>query len=58
LALIDHGQRSASAIAKTDCKIVPLDEKRFLYMVQETPNFALQVMQIMAERLRRMDAYL
>lgn len=52
MALIDNSPRSASAIAKTDCKIVPLDQRRFQFLVQETPFFALQVMTIMASRLR------
>jgi CRP/FNR family transcriptional regulator, cyclic AMP receptor protein len=53
LALIDRSVRSASAVARTDCKLVPVDAKRFQYMVSQTPFFALQVMAIMAERLRR-----
>lgn len=52
MALIDHEPRSASAIAKTACKLVPVDQKRFTFMVQQTPFFALQVMRIMADRLR------
>lgn len=53
LALIDKKPRSADAVAKTDCKLVPLDEKRFTYLIQQTPFFALQVMRIMSERLRK-----
>jgi CRP/FNR family cyclic AMP-dependent transcriptional regulator len=53
LALIDRTGRSATAIALTDCKLVPIDAKRFQFMIQQTPFFALQVMRIMAERLRR-----
>ncbi len=55
MALIDHSPRSATATAKTDCQIVPVDNKRFVYMVQETPNFALKVMKVMSERLRTMN---
>jgi CRP/FNR family cyclic AMP-dependent transcriptional regulator len=55
MALIDSALRSASAIAKTDCKLVPINERRFKFLVQQTPNFALQLMRIIAERLRRMD---
>jgi len=44
--------RSATAVAKTDARIVPIDRRRFLFMVEETPNFALQLLSIMAERLR------
>ncbi len=56
LALIDDGPRSAGAIAKTDCKLVPVDRKRFIYMVQETPLFALSVMKVLADRLRKKNA--
>ncbi len=55
MALIAQGNRSATAVAKTDCKLVPIDEKRFKFLVQQTPNFALQLMRIIADRLRRMD---
>ena len=53
LALIDSKPRSASAVAKTDCRLVPLDDKQFIFLVQQTPFFAIRVMRIMAERLRR-----
>jgi CRP/FNR family transcriptional regulator, cyclic AMP receptor protein len=53
---IDTQPRSATAIAKTDCKLVPISEKRFTFLVQQTPNFALQVMRVLAYRLRHMDA--
>lgn len=52
MSLIDAMPRSAQAVARTDCKLVPVDERQFLYLVQETPTFALQVMQALAERLR------
>jgi CRP-like cAMP-binding protein len=58
MALIEHAPRSATATAKTDCTLVPIPEKRFTFMVQQTPHFALQIMRVMAERLRRMDARL
>ena len=52
LALIDDEPRSASVVAKTDCQLVPVDRKRFQYMTQETPFFALAVMKVLADRLR------
>src|SRR5208283_2036050 len=52
LALIDDEPRSASVVAKTDCLAVPVDRKRFQYMAQETPFFALAVMKVLADRLR------
>jgi CRP/FNR family transcriptional regulator, cyclic AMP receptor protein len=57
MALIDTQPRSATAIAKTDCKLAPIDEQRFSFLVQQTPYFALQVMRIMADRLRKAHAF-
>jgi CRP/FNR family cyclic AMP-dependent transcriptional regulator len=56
MALLDHEPRSATAIAKTDCSLVPISEKRFLYMVEETPFFAITVMRTLSARLRRRNA--
>src|SRR5689334_12529939 len=55
MALIDFQPRSARAIAKTPCKIVQVNKTRFLFLVQETPTFALQVMHTLADRLRMVD---
>ena len=55
LALIDDEPRSASVRAKTDCRLVPVDRRRFQFMVQETPFFGLAVMKILADRLRKMN---
>jgi CRP-like cAMP-binding protein len=53
MALIDNSPRSATCVAKTACKIVPVNERQFNFMVQETPNFAITVMRMMCDRLRR-----
>jgi CRP-like cAMP-binding protein len=53
LALLDEQPRSATAVARTNCAIAVIDPRRFQSLVQQTPFFALQVMRIMAERLRR-----
>jgi CRP-like cAMP-binding protein len=58
MALLDAEPRSATAIAAADCKLVPIDQKRFTFLVQQTPHFALQIMRVIADRLRRMDARL
>lgn len=55
MALVEQKPRSASARAITDCKLVAIDQRRFLFLIQQTPFFAQQVMQIMAERLRTMN---
>jgi len=55
LALVDATPRTATVMAITDCSLLPIDVKRFRFLVQETPNFALHVMKVIAERLRKMD---
>jgi CRP-like cAMP-binding protein len=56
MALVDKSVRSGTARAKTNCKVVPIDEKQFEFLVQQTPLFAIKVMRVMAERLRRVTA--
>ncbi|MBD2501138.1 cyclic nucleotide-binding domain-containing protein [Anabaena azotica] len=53
--LVGVDKRSYTAIAKTDCQLAYIDEKRFLFAVQETPMFALNVMRSYAERLSRLQ---
>ena len=36
--------------------LAEIDEKRFLVLTQQTPGFALNVMRVLSQRLRRMDA--
>jgi CRP-like cAMP-binding protein len=55
MALIDDKPRSATAIARDGVRVAPIDEKRFTYLVQNTPYFALEVMRTMAYRVRRMN---
>jgi CRP/FNR family transcriptional regulator, cyclic AMP receptor protein len=52
MALIDNEPRSATAIAITDVEIVPVGERQFLFLVGQTPYFALKVMRVLAQRLR------
>jgi CRP-like cAMP-binding protein len=53
MALIDGSPRAATARAKTTCEVAPITEKTFLFLVHETPFFAIAVMRTLAERLRR-----
>src|SRR5512135_2168715 len=52
MAMIDQGVRSATVLARTDCKFVVIGRRRFDFLVQQTPNFALGVMRVIANRLR------
>ena len=55
MALIDDSPRSATVVALTDVTVVPIQEQRFLFMVEHTPFFALRVMRVLANRLRRQN---
>jgi CRP/FNR family transcriptional regulator, cyclic AMP receptor protein len=56
MALVEEQQpRVATALVKADAELVRIDRKRFLFLVQQTPYFSLQLMAIMATRLRQMN---
>jgi CRP/FNR family transcriptional regulator, cyclic AMP receptor protein len=52
LALIDASPRAATARAAVASRVTRIDKKHFMFLVQEHPTFALQVMGVMADRLR------
>src|SRR5262245_7254469 len=52
LAAIDGAPRTASAVAKTPCKLIGLDEKQFYAALRKKPAFALMLMSVMISRLR------
>ena len=56
MALIDDGPRTANAVAKTACRLAPIDQQRFHFLVQQHPYFATHVMKELAARLRHMNA--
>ncbi len=52
-ALVHPDQRrSSTATAKTDCQLVSFDRQHFLFAVQQSPVFALEVMKSYSDRLR------
>jgi CRP/FNR family transcriptional regulator, cyclic AMP receptor protein len=52
MAVVDQSPRSGTAVAVEDTTLAVIDRRRFLFLVGETPTFALQVMGSLAERLR------
>jgi CRP-like cAMP-binding protein len=53
MALIARHRRSATAVARSDCRLAPVSERRFLVMVEQTSYFSLHVMRVLAERLHQ-----
>jgi CRP/FNR family transcriptional regulator, cyclic AMP receptor protein len=56
MAIIDSSPRSGTAVAVSDTKLAVINRSKFLFLVQETPMFALQVMSSIAKRLRAAEA--
>ena len=56
MAIIDHSPRNATAVATSDSKLAVIDERTFLFLIHETPTFALQVMRTLTNRLRAASA--
>jgi CRP-like cAMP-binding protein len=55
MGVIDASPRHATITARTYCKFVILDKRRFQFLVDETPGFAIEIIRIMAHRLRDCD---
>jgi CRP/FNR family cyclic AMP-dependent transcriptional regulator len=53
MALIDDAPRAAAALASKPTEVAVIDKPTFLALISEEPEFALQVMKLMAERVRR-----
>ena len=52
MAVISQLPRSATAAAKTACRALSLDTRQFQSAIQQTPEFALMLMNIIINRLR------
>jgi CRP/FNR family cyclic AMP-dependent transcriptional regulator len=56
MAAMTDSARSATAVAKTQCRVSSLDDKQFNSALQKKPEFALMMMAVMISRLRSMIA--
>jgi CRP-like cAMP-binding protein len=58
MAAITHAPRSATAVAKTDCSVIALDDEELESALEKKPAFALMLMSMMIARLRETIARL
>ncbi len=56
MAIVDGAPRSAGARAEIASEVIPVDERRFLSMVERTPYFAIRIMRVLTRRLRQTNA--
>lgn len=56
MTMIDKQPRSSTARAKEACELSLIDERKFRFMVDEVPNFAMYIMGVLARRIRGISA--
>ena len=54
MSMIDSAPRSSTARVKEACELSVIDQRKFRFMVDEVPNFAIYIMGAMARRIRVM----
>jgi CRP-like cAMP-binding protein len=52
MSMVDGAPRSSTARVKEACELSLIDQRKFRFMVDEVPNFALYIMGAMARRIR------
>ena len=52
MALVSDAPRSASAVARTACRVIALDDNEFQAALAKKPDFAVMLMSVMIHRLR------
>ncbi len=55
MALIDGAARSATATATQPSTVIAIDKVTFRNLTRDNPDFALEIMGRLVERLRRMN---
>ena len=55
MSVIDEAPRSSTARVREAVELSVIDQRRFRFMVDEVPNFALYIMGAMARRIRGMS---
>src|SRR5215510_464128 len=55
MALLEHTTRAATVVALEETELVEVDKAQFYVLVRQNPHFALQLMQLLSERLRNAD---
>jgi CRP-like cAMP-binding protein len=56
MAAITESPRSATALTRSACRVMSLDDKQFLAALRQKPEFALMLLALMIQRLRGMLA--
>jgi len=57
IALLDGQQRTADAIAVTDCELLVLDRREFIPLLEQRPDVSLQLLKVFCHRLRHTNEH-
>jgi len=55
IALLDGGERSADAVALTNCELLALERRDMLAALQRNPEACLRLLEVVCKRLRETD---
>jgi CRP-like cAMP-binding protein len=55
MVMVGAPNRTVTAVAKLDCRLVAVKTDQFRYMVQETPYFAEWILGILVKRVLKMN---
>lgn len=56
MALVDQLPRTATAVARTDCSLLPINREALIKLVKTEPDFGMALMRSVAQRLRYMNS--
>ena len=55
LSLLDHGPRTASVVADTDCTMLVISQRQFLGVLDSIPALSHKMLATLAGRIRELD---
>jgi CRP-like cAMP-binding protein len=55
LSLLDHGPRTASVIAETECVMLVISQRQFLGVIDAIPALSHKLLGTLAGRIRELD---
>ena len=55
LSLLDHGPRTASVVADTDCVMLVISQRQFLGVLDSIPALSHKMLATLAGRIRELD---
>jgi CRP-like cAMP-binding protein len=53
IGLLDGKDRTADAVAQTDCELLVIERRNFIPFIESNPQVALRLLAVLCERLRR-----